>query len=327
MHVTLFQRRPTEDCHSLEANVRCLLPPLRQLCDVTVATMPQFSKGVLPRVKNMWAARRAQSDVNHITGDVHYAAALMDSRRTVLTIHDCEVLHRTSGLRRNIIKFFWYTLPARRVSRITVVSGATKEELLRHVQFPADRIHVIPTIVDSRYQYVPREFDGDCPVILQVGTRHNKNLERVIAALQGFRARLVIVGALTCDQRELLHSSEITFENHVNISNDSLRSLYESCDIVTFVSIHEGFGMPIVEAQRVGRPVLTSNCSSMPEVAGDGALLVDPLNVSEIRNAIERIVDDADLRQQFVSVGQENAKRFDAAEIARQYFDLYQLLA
>ena len=113
------------------------------------------------------------------------------------------------------------------------------------------------------------------PVVLQVGTGWNKNVERVAEALRGTACRLEIVGSLSETQRTALHGSGVPFRELGRVGDEELVAAYHRCDLLIFASVYEGFGMPIVEAQAVGRVVITSNCSSMPEAAGDGALLVD----------------------------------------------------
>jgi len=98
---------------------------------------------------------------------------------------------------------------------------------------------------------------------------------------------------------------------------------YVDADILTFVSTYEGFGMPIVEANVVGRPVLTSNISSMPEVAGDAACLVDPFDVNSIREGLLKIIQDDNYRNNLIEKGKVNAQRFNPSFIAKMYLDIY----
>jgi glycosyltransferase involved in cell wall biosynthesis len=93
--------------------------------------------------------------------------------------------------------------------------------------------------------------------------------------------------------------------------------------MVLFASTYEGFGMPIVEANTVGRPVITSNLLSMPEVAGDAALIVNPYNVDEIRNGIIKIIEDDEYRNQLINNGFRNAERFSLRNISEEYLKLY----
>lgn len=132
------------------------------------------------------------------------------------------------------------------------------------------------------------------------------------------------MGRLGDVQRRHLDVLEINYENHVGLSTGELTKEYEKCDLLAFASLYEGFGMPIVEAQIVGRPVVASNLSSMPEVAGKGACLVDPASISSIRAGIERVLTDSEYRKTLVAEGRLNAKRFDAVNIADQYFAVYQ---
>jgi glycosyltransferase involved in cell wall biosynthesis len=98
---------------------------------------------------------------------------------------------------------------------------------------------------------------------------------------------------------------------------------YVECDIMTFVSTYEGFGMPILEAQSTGRVVITSNISSMPEVAGLGAHLVDPMDVTSIRNGIVKLINNSTYRNELIANGYENIKRYNPDLIASMYEDIY----
>jgi glycosyltransferase involved in cell wall biosynthesis len=97
--------------------------------------------------------------------------------------------------------------------------------------------------------------------------------------------------------------------------------------MVVFASLYEGFGLPILEAQATGRPVITSNFGAMKEAAGEGALFVDPYSVESIRSAILRIKNEPQLREELVRKGRENVARFRPEAIARQYAEIYRSLA
>ena len=98
---------------------------------------------------------------------------------------------------------------------------------------------------------------------------------------------------------------------------------YQQADIVTLVSTNEGFGMPIVEAQWMERVVITSSVSSMPEVAGNGALFVNPFDVADIRAGLLRLMEDAELRSSLIEQGRINRARFEAEKVSAQYAELY----
>ena len=288
-----------------------------------VAECPRESKGILNRVINILWARRHQGDVNHVTGDVHYLTYFLRKDRTVLTIADCVSLQRSRGLKHFILWFFWYWLPEKRCSKITVISEFTKKQLLTYVRCKPEKIEVIHCPVPQGFQVSPKPFNATSPVILQVGTSDNKNLERVAEALSGLSCSLEIIGPLTEKQRQTLAANGINYGNHANVSDEELRALYDACDLLVFASLYEGFGLPIIEAQTIGRPVITSDRCSMPEVAGGAALLVPPESVDIIRSAVVRVVEDKAVRDELVRKGVENAKRFAPGDVARHYWGTY----
>lgn len=100
-------------------------------------------------------------------------------------------------------------------------------------------------------------------------------------------------------------------------------SLYSKADILFFASLQEGFGLPILEAQGMGLPLITSNLSPMKEVAGDGAFLVNPYNINEIRKAIQSIMNNPQLRDELTSKGYENVAKYMIENVAKQYEELY----
>jgi glycosyltransferase involved in cell wall biosynthesis len=328
VRVVQFQRKPFDESFSIEVLFRNLREFMQSNGrDVSCAVMPYLSKGLWRRLANVWWTFRNRGDVNHITGDVHYVAMLLPRGRTVLTIHDCRTLERLTGLRRWVLRKFWFDLPIRHVAKVTVISDETKRELLRHVRVNADKIEVVPNATAPVFRPCPRPFNGDCPRILHIGTGTNKNLPRLVQALKSMTCRLTIVGRLDGTLGEQLAASGIEFESYCDLSEEQMFERYCECDLVSFTSTYEGFGMPIVEAQWVERPVVTSNCSSMPEVAGKGACLIDPFDVASIRRGIQRVIGDAEYRNQLIAWGRENRQRYGLAEIAGRYLAIYDRLA
>jgi glycosyltransferase involved in cell wall biosynthesis len=323
MRVTFYHRKVLPGAFSVEGYFRDVRNYLPADVEWKVATSRFMSSGVLRRVYNILEAPSRHGDINHITGDVHFLTYLLEKSRTILTILDCGILHQKTGLERELLRWLWYAIPARRVAAITVISQATKDDLLRFVRCDPDLIRVVYVSISAEFQPKRKEFEQDKPRVLQVGTTPNKNIERTAEALSGLRCHLDIVGRLSASQRDALERSGIEYTTSYHLTEAEIRAKYENSDIVMFASTVEGFGMPIVEANTVGRPVITSNVSSMPEVAGEAACLVDPFQPESIRSGFLRVVRDADYRRSLVELGFENRKRFSASAIAQQYYALY----
>lgn len=327
-HVAFINRRPIEGNYSIESYFQRIGAALQAMgVNLQTFTSPAISRGVLPRLQIIRFAQQHQAAITHITGDIHFAALATDPKHTIVTVHDCGRLHQLHGLKREVLRQFWFALPLRRIAAITVVSQAVKDDLLRWVpQLEPDHIHVIPVCISPQFTYSPKPFPSSGARILQIGTAANKNIPRLIEALQGLDATLVVVGKLNDSLLKLLAQHRIRYEMHRNLSEQEVVALYRSVDLVAFASTLEGFGMPILEAQATGRPVLTSNCASMPDVAGGGALLVEPTSVASIRAGLERLLHDPACRQELIERGQANVRRFSANAIAAQYLALYQSL-
>lgn len=286
------------------------------------------SSGIVSVLRNAWfvAARRNRSAL-HITGDVHYAGLLCPFTKTIITIHDCVVLQRGSGLKRFVLWALWFGLPLRLASVITVISEQTKREVLKTVAISEKKIVVIPNFVDPSFAFRFRPFERERPRILHVGTTPNKNLARVVAALQGIPCVLVIIGRLSPALLDHLEASGVSHENFVGIDHAELRDLYWGADIVSFPSTYEGFGMPILEGQASGRPVLTSDLEPMRSVAGEGgALLVNPESVDSIREGFLQLIGDDLLRTRLISAGRNNCGRFTLEAVAASYLAVYRKL-
>lgn len=270
-----------------------------------------------------WAGRLREGDLVHQTGDIHYAVLAVRKLPVVLTIHDLRFFEEATGLKRFLFRWFWLELPCRKASRVTVISEFTRQRLMAHCQVESSKVRVIPNCVAPEFEPVECSWPQSSPRMLVVGTTPNKNLERVVAACEGLDLSLSILGGPSDTQAKLLERTGLTFESHSGLSRAEVVGLYQSCDLVCFVSTYEGFGMPILEGQATGRPVLSSNIPPMNEVAGDGALLVDPHDEKAIREGLLRLLGEPELRGELVRKGFENVARYSATAIAAQYADLY----
>ncbi|MEB3361756.1 MAG: glycosyltransferase family 1 protein [Synechococcaceae cyanobacterium] len=326
LKVSLINRLPIEGFYSLEGYFQRISQALEALgVAVTNHTSPYPSRGVVPRLKIVRFAQRHQGDVTHITGDIHFAALGTDPARTIVTVADCGRLHQLNGVKREVLRQIWFQQPLQRLAAITVISQSVKDDLLRWVpSLSADRVHVVPVSISPQFSPTAKPFPTHQPRILQVGTTANKNIPRLAEALHGLDCTLVVIGRLSAEQERVLAEQQIRYENYVGIAEAEVVEQYQRADLVSFASTLEGFGMPILEAQAVGRPVVTSCVSSMPDVAGEGAELVDPLSVASIRSGIERVLGDAAHRERLIRLGQENIRRFSSEAIAASYRSIYQ---
>jgi glycosyltransferase involved in cell wall biosynthesis len=284
--------------------------------------LPFYSTGILPRLKNILFIRKKNATLNHITGNDHYLALGLKKKTVILTIHDIEILKRTSGIKRFILKKIWFDWAIKNSKMVTTISEFTKSELLKLGNYKTPII-VIPNPLTLPITFIPKKFESDCPTILHLGVKTNKNLPQLINAINGINCNLIIIGKKNNETIDLLNKNNISYSFKTNLSNEEVIDEYKKCDILSFISTYEGFGLPIVEAQAMGRAIITSNISSMPEVAADGALFVDPYNIEDIRNGILKIIIDNDFREKIIKNGLINIKRFKPQQIANQYTNIY----
>ncbi|MFD2917439.1 glycosyltransferase family 4 protein [Psychroserpens luteus] len=326
MRVTYFFRKPYQDYFSIENVFKIVQQALPKEIVVNNYHLKFYSTGVITRLKSCFEVLRHQGDINHITGDIHYVSYFLPKKRTVLTIHDLAPLENSTGLKHAILKFFWYQLPIKSVAYVTVISNYTKKALLDIIDVNPDKIKVIHNPFAAQLTFQPKKEMPEVPVLLQIGTAYNKNLEGLIQAIGDLTVELVIIGKLSIEQITLLESASLNYSNAHDLEYDEVVAYYEKADLVCFASFYEGFGLPILEAQAIGRPVITSNRCAMPEVAGDSAILIDPLDIQAYRNAIKSVLSNSEERKALVDKGIINTQRFTASQIAEQYVELYKSL-
>jgi len=326
--VTFYHRKPRAvGNYSVEFIFDDVRTRISGRIDAKVAYSRYESNGLFKRLYNCIEAFFRQSAVNHVTGDINYLGLLLSKKRTIHTILDCVHLTSSAGMKYKVLRLFWLAIPAKRSAYLTAISESTKQEILKHVNCDPQKIKVIYVAISGRFRRKDKPFNKQKPRILQIGTAHNKNIPRLISALEGIPCTLEIIGKHNPEYEALLKEKNISYEYKWGLSDDEMLQRYEAADIIALASTYEGFGMPILEGQAVGRPVISSRLFSMPEVAGDAAYLADPFDVQSIRQGILKIINDDAYREEMVRRGFENIKRFDPQAIALQYYELYKEIA
>ena len=323
MKINYLFRSTKNNEYSIENVFEQIISNLNKKILVEKIYVPQPSNSIINIINNIRSVKYKRGEIYHITGDVHYLALVLKKDKFILTIHDLVTLKNKKGIKRFILKFFWYTIPIKKSKFVVAISESTKEEILNEFPNLGSKLKVIPNPINSMYSFKSSIFNKDFPRILHIGTRENKNLERVIKAVEDLNCKLVIIGKLNEEQKKLLTSTSLNYENYYNISDEELKNQYYNCDIVMFPSLYEGFGLPIIEGQMVGRVVITSNYAPMNIVAGSGACLVNPRDYIQIREAIEKVCNNSEYREKLIANGRENVKKFSGKYIAEQYEKLY----
>jgi glycosyltransferase involved in cell wall biosynthesis len=228
------------------------------------------------------------------------------------------------------------------VDAVITVSRQSCQDLIKYLPVNPKKINVIPEAASLHFhplneaEYLPAlERHGiRRPYILSVGSLEpRKNLLRLLEAyarLEGSRPSLVIAGARNYWKSSPVVEtvSRLGLEQHVRftgyVEDADLPALYSAASLFVFPSLYEGFGLPVLEAMACGTPVVTSSVSSLPEVAGDAALLVDPRDVDAIASAMRRILDDSDLAADLRARGLARAAQFSWERTARETLAVYE---
>ena len=277
----------------------------------------------------------------------HYVLPPLVTCRSVVTIHDCIHLMFPQYLPNPLALAYARTsihLAAKRSTRVLTVSESSKRDILRFVDIPAGKIDVIYNAYDERFGIEPRAEDvvrvreryqlqGDF-VLYAGNVKPHKNVERLIEAFDLVRRRgldhlkLIIIGdeiSKYAALRRAVHAHQL--HKYVRflgyMPEETLAVMYRLAGVFVFPSLYEGFGLPPLEAMASGTPVVTSNVSSLPEVAGDAAVLVDPYDPTAIADGIERVLTDEGLRRELRTKGLARAKQFSWEASVRRVREIY----
>jgi glycosyltransferase involved in cell wall biosynthesis len=247
----------------------------------------------------------------------------------VVTLHDLNHLHHYSKAHALYYKLVMKPL-YRHCSAIICVSNFTRDELLNWSGASPDKVFTVHNAVAfDRFAEGPKSELG-FPYVLYVGNRRSyKNLERLFHAFAATSlpregVRLVLTGRPDTPLLTLAAHCNIEATLHFagDVSDEQLAPLYRGARLLAFVSLYEGFGLPILEAMAASIPVLTSNVTAMPEIAGNAALIVNPTSVEEIAGGLERLSTDENLRRELVRLGRLRAAGFDWNTAAEATWDI-----
>ena len=275
----------------------------------------------------------------------------------VLTVHDLlEHMYGSrnlSSLRRSL-HYYLTRRALRGAARVLAVSQFTKNEIQKLLSLPDPRIEVVYNAIDERFlrghateadrELIAQRYQVNYPFLLYAGAiRPHKNVVRIIEAFSALKSelakdgrfadlKLIIIGDDLSSHPRLRRTvvsggvqNDVRFLGFVPI--EVLRIFYDEAKIFVFPSLYEGFGLPPLEAMAHGTPVVTSNTSSLPEVVGNAALLVNPENVFEIRRALQRALLDMELRERMKQRGYEQAQRFSWTSSVSRILEVYREVA
>jgi glycosyltransferase involved in cell wall biosynthesis len=288
--------------------------------------------------------RREKVDLFHAP---HYVLPPLTPCRSVVTIHDCIHLRFPQYLPSRLGYAYartsmWFA--THRSARVLTVSEASKRDILRYFHVPPSKITVIYNAIDERFSEEPpadevmrvrERYQLNDPFILYAGNiKPHKNLERLIEAFHTIRrgelehVKLLIIGdeiSKYAGLRRTVHRYKL--HKHVRffgfVPDATLAILYRLARVFVFPSLYEGFGLPPLEAMASGTPVITSNVSSLPEVVGDAAMLIDPYQPDAIAGAIRRVMLDDRLRDDMRERGLARVREFSWARSIRRVREIY----
>lgn len=259
-----------------------------------------------------------------------YNGPVFGTNKAIITVHDLMHLNFPDyfSLKNRVYYYFVVRRIIRNSPLVFTVSNFTREEICKWAKVDKDKIVVLYNGLDRQFYHENVEpIVREKPYFFYVGNnKPHKNLVRLIRSfyLSGLQDRcdLLLSCSITKEIEDIV--AELDIQDSViflnGIEEEMLPRYYKGAIATTMVTLYEGFGLPIIESMAVGTPVITSNVTSMPEIAGDAAFLADPYSVDSIANGMKMVFEDADLRSDLSAKGLERAKDF-SWDKTRQLFD------
>ena len=315
-----------------------------QLVDAPVSPFSLRQQWAIPQI-----LRRLRADLYH---SPYYLMPYRPKVPAVVTVYDLIPLlfpRQVSPPAR--LLFRWMTaLALRTASQVIVISQATRRDLLTFYHLPTQKVTAIPLAADPAFHPQPpaevervrRQYALPENYLLYLGiNKPHKNLAQLIDAFSRItfhvsrltfhasRFTLIIAGAWDSRYPEPRQQVEaLGLENVVRflgpVPEADLPALYSGATLFVFPSLYEGFGLPVLEAMACGVPVICSNTSSLPEIAGQATIMVDPLDVDELAAAMERVLGDQALQEEMIGKGMMQSGTFSWERTARETLQVYE---
>lgn len=302
-------RKPIENQKSIEI----LFSHLKN--DFSHYTMKNDFKNIFGLIKECIFLRKTYTNF-HITGDCHYVGIFLAGKNVTHTYHDFNYLSTLNGLKYLLYNFIWVTLPVFFSKKIVFISPYTKQVASNYSKiFNNKGIIIFNCVPEFSKKNIKR--NPNKKKILAFNTGVQKNISTLISSLKGLNnIELHLIGKPWSS----VYSDNIKLYTYSDLSHKELELLYSSCDLLWFASIHEGFGMPIIEAQQIEIPVITSNNSSLKWVSGNGAFFIsNPKDIEENKLAITKVLYNYEIREKLINEGKANLKRFSISKFKKDY--------
>ncbi|MFV0344669.1 MAG: glycosyltransferase family 4 protein [Bacteroidales bacterium] len=305
-------------------------------------------EGMLSKLDNYWK-KQICKHVDNESIEVFHGLAnelpiIKDSKcKRIVTIHDLAFMKEKggSGAVDKFLNNKKISEACTNADHIIAVSKQTKEDLITLLKVPAHKISVIYQAVTTIHRNAEemnihgskiRELGLPENYLLYVGAiEPHKNIEAILRAIKQTdeKHHLLIAGRKSGHTKsimELADNLNLSERIHIlhDLDNESIVGLYKNCSMVILPSFHEGFGLPIVEAQCHNAPIITSEGGCFEEAGGDAAIYINPHNPESLTEAIDKLYSDSTLREELIRKGEENIKRFDSKTLTKQVLDLYQ---
>lgn len=318
-----------------------------------------YTRNLITSLKDLGVEVEEFTDIREVkdVDVVHYpfldlfyrSLSLKNKFPTVVTIHDVTPLvfpqHYPPGIKGSLNNF-WQKLALKDIKAVITDSQASKKDISKYLNINLKKIYPVYLAQEERFHLikdktklslVSKKYNLPANFALYVGSVNwNKNLLNLTQACINTETDLVLVGRDFENRDNLEHPERKSYGQflakyaqhrkvHIQgfINDDDLVEIMNLSKVALLPSFYEGFGLPILESQACGIPIITSNISSMPEVAGDGALFVNPYNVADISGGLETIMNNSSKREEIIKKGFENVKRFSWEKTAKETVNIY----